>query len=91
MTDGNERSETRSTARYDGLWAGVTGTWQSGRWRGLLPLPCWSEPVTWGSPTGTRMDFGGRNVHTLVFQTRQPARIDDYATTSGAAADVAYG
>jgi hypothetical protein len=30
-------------------------------------------------PVGLRMDFGGRNVHTLVFQTGQPERIDDYA------------
>jgi signal transduction histidine kinase len=33
-------------------------------------------------PVGTRMPLGGRNAHTLVFQTHQPARIDDYAATS---------
>jgi signal transduction histidine kinase len=33
------------------------------------------------------MDFGGRNVHTLVFQTGRPERIDDYAGASGDAAD----
>jgi hypothetical protein len=36
---------------------------------------------------GLRMDFGGRNVHTLVFQTGRPERIDDYAGASGDAAD----
>ena len=38
-------------------------------------------------PVGLRMDFGGRNVHTLVFQTGRPERIDDYAGASGDAAD----
>jgi signal transduction histidine kinase len=44
--------------------------------------------ATWSStgpafPLGTHGRLGGRNMHTLVFQTRQPARIDDYAGTSG--------
>ncbi|HEX4399626.1 MAG TPA: GAF domain-containing protein, partial [Trebonia sp.] len=38
-------------------------------------------------PVGLQMDFGGRNVHTLVFQTGRPERIDDYAGASGDAAD----
>jgi signal transduction histidine kinase len=38
-------------------------------------------------PVGLRLDFGGRNVHTLVFQTGRPVRIDDYAGASGDAAD----
>jgi len=37
-------------------------------------------------PVGTRTRLGGRNVSTLVFQTRQPARIDDHASASGPAA-----
>ncbi len=40
-------------------------------------------------PPGTRIGVGGRNVHTLVFQTGRAARLDDYAGVSGAAADVA--
>ena len=32
---------------------------------------------------GDRLELGGRNVTTLVFQTRRPARIDDYANASG--------
>src|SRR6201993_2836693 len=36
-------------------------------------------------PVGTRVSLGGRNVRTLVFQTGQPVRIDDYAETSGPA------
>src|SRR6266516_2788349 len=40
-------------------------------------------------PVGTRVGVGGRNVHTLVFQTGRAARLDDYAGVSGAAADVA--
>jgi signal transduction histidine kinase len=34
-------------------------------------------------PVGTRKALGGRNVSTLVFETGQPARIDDYADFSG--------
>jgi GAF domain-containing protein len=34
-------------------------------------------------PVGTYIPLGGRNAHTLVFQTRRPARIDDYAGASG--------
>ncbi|MDT7642530.1 MAG: hypothetical protein QOC83_6818, partial [Pseudonocardiales bacterium] len=45
--------------------------------------------AAWGStlPIGTRVDFGGRNVNTLVFQTGRPARVDDYDVASGAAAE----
>src|SRR6185437_5484718 len=32
---------------------------------------------------GIRWNFGGRNLHTIVFQTGRAARIDDYASTSG--------
>jgi GAF domain-containing protein len=34
-------------------------------------------------PVGSRIDLGGRNVATLVFQTGRPARIDDYTDYSG--------
>ena len=40
-------------------------------------------------PVGARWSLGGRNVHTLVFQTRRPARIDDLAELSGSAAEAA--
>jgi signal transduction histidine kinase len=35
---------------------------------------------------GDRLELGGRNVTTLVFQTRRAARVDDYANASGPAA-----
>jgi PAS domain S-box-containing protein len=38
---------------------------------------------------GTAPALGGRNVHTLVFQTRRAARIDDYDAASGAGAEAA--
>jgi signal transduction histidine kinase len=38
-------------------------------------------------PIGTRARLGGRNVPTVVFQTRRPARIDDYAGASGPVGD----
>jgi signal transduction histidine kinase len=39
-------------------------------------------------PVGTLIPLGGRNAHTLVIQTGQAARIDDYAGASGTAADL---
>jgi signal transduction histidine kinase len=38
---------------------------------------------------GASARLGGRNMNTLVFQTRQPARIDDYADASGPGGDAA--
>jgi signal transduction histidine kinase len=38
---------------------------------------------------GTEIGPGGRNVHSLVFETGRPARVDDYADASGPAAGVA--
>jgi signal transduction histidine kinase len=38
-------------------------------------------------PVGTRWSLGGRNVPTLVFQTRRSARIDDYTGASGPLAE----
>ena len=40
-------------------------------------------------PAGTRLELGGRNLHTRVFQTSQAARTDDYAQATGAAAGLA--
>jgi signal transduction histidine kinase len=42
------------------------------------------DPV---SAVGTRLQLGGRNVSTLVFQTGEAARLDDYADSSGAIGD----
>jgi signal transduction histidine kinase/putative methionine-R-sulfoxide reductase with GAF domain len=42
-------------------------------------------------PVGTQTSPGGRNVTTLVFRTRRPARIDDYAGATGPPAVVARG
>ena len=38
-----------------------------------------------------RVELGGANVTTRVFQTGRPARLDDYAGAFGAAADVGHG
>ena len=53
----------------------AVGVWSS---TGVLPIP-----------VGTQVHLGGRNVPTLVFQTRRPARIDDYTHATGPVADVA--
>jgi signal transduction histidine kinase len=44
--------------------------------------------ATWGSadvaiPVGARHELGGHNLHTMIFKTRRPARIDDSADLSG--------
>src|SRR5215472_5085455 len=49
----------------------------------------WSRTGAVVFPVGTRTRLGGRNVSTLVFQTGRPARIDDYADTSGPVAKTA--
>jgi signal transduction histidine kinase len=38
---------------------------------------------------GSRWGIKGSNLHAIVFQTRQPARIDDYTGTSGPVAEAA--
>jgi signal transduction histidine kinase len=48
----------------------------------------WSGTGT-ALPVGTRMNLGGRNVHTLVVRTGRAARLDNYAGVSGVAAGVA--
>jgi signal transduction histidine kinase len=40
-------------------------------------------------PVGIRLEPGGRNMHTLVFQTGSSARIDSYGDATGHAANVA--
>jgi len=63
-------------SRYDpDGTATVIGTWAR---TGPLPLA-----------GGTRLEHGALSVHTLVFRTRQPARIDDYGDASGRGADIA--
>jgi signal transduction histidine kinase len=52
-----------------------------GAWAGTEP----GRPL----PIGLRVKRGGRNIHALVFETGQSARVDDYDTASGAIADVA--
>jgi GAF domain-containing protein len=42
-----------------------------------------------GVPVGTRSAVGGRNVLTLVHETKRPARIDGYHDASGEASDIA--
>jgi signal transduction histidine kinase len=49
------------------------------------PVGVWSATGTLPVTVGTRTGLGGRNVSTLVFQTGQPARIDDFADVSGPA------
>jgi len=49
----------------------------------------WASTGDEPAPLGIRLSLGGRDLHTLVFQSGRPARIDDYGGASGAAADIA--
>jgi signal transduction histidine kinase len=42
-----------------------------------------------GFPVGSRWSFGGHNLHTAVFESGRPARIDDTGYASGAVAEAA--
>ncbi|WP_445187707.1 GAF domain-containing protein [Pseudonocardia sp. Cha107L01] len=48
-----------------------------------------SSGATGPFSVGTRVELGGRNIATLVLQTGLPARIDDYADTTGPAGELA--
>jgi signal transduction histidine kinase len=79
------------------VFAAVTE--EAGRLLGAhLAMMCRYDPggavtvvASWSStgvafPLGTQWSLGGQNLHTLVFQTGQAARIDDYTSASGPAA-----
>ncbi|HEY2099181.1 MAG TPA: GAF domain-containing sensor histidine kinase, partial [Pseudonocardia sp.] len=38
-------------------------------------------------PVSTRWTLGGQNLHTMVFQTHRPARMEDYSAATGPAAE----
>jgi signal transduction histidine kinase len=54
-------------------------------------LGAWSSTGALPVPVGTRVHVGGRNVSTLVLQTGRPARLDDYADTTGPIGDYSRG
>jgi signal transduction histidine kinase len=65
-----------SMIRYDQDGAGtIVGAWTSTGAPGPIAV-------------GHRVPLGGRNLATLVFETGRPARIDNYADTSGPVGDV---
>ena len=66
--------DTTLMERYDHGIASVVGLWTSTD--GGVHAP------------QIQASLGGQNVATLVFQTRQPARFDDYTTATGSAAEV---
>jgi signal transduction histidine kinase len=49
----------------------------------------WATAGAPPAPLGTRLSLGGRDLHTLVFQSARPARMDDYGEASTAAAGIA--
>jgi signal transduction histidine kinase len=73
------RADATLLSRYDpDAKATVVGAWTSA---GGTP-----------APLGTRLSLGGRDLHTLVFQSGRPARMDDYgeASASATAAEIAH-
>jgi PAS domain S-box-containing protein len=70
-------ADTTRLVRYDAdATATVVSTWDQ---------PGDTVPVN-AVPVGTRMPLGGMNVVSLVAETGKPARIDDYASATGAIA-----
>jgi signal transduction histidine kinase len=70
-------SEATLLSRYDPDGAAtVLGTWT--RTGGAPPMSI-----------GGRFRLGGENLHTLVFRTRRPARIDDYSRASKVGVEMA--
>jgi len=49
----------------------------------------WAAAGATPAPLGTRLSLGGRDLHTLVFRSGRPARMDDYGDASTAAAGIA--
>jgi PAS domain S-box-containing protein len=78
----------------DGVFAAVTeevgqllpvefagmGRYDSGM---MTTVAAWSRTGDPFPPVGSRLTLGGTNLSTIVFETRRPARIDDYAEGSG--------
>ena len=59
---------------------------------GVVTLGAWSSSgAAVPFPVGTSVGLGGQNLITLVRQTGQPVRMDDYAGATGAGADVGHG
>ncbi|HXB48570.1 MAG TPA: GAF domain-containing protein [Streptosporangiaceae bacterium] len=56
---------------------------------GAVVVAAWSSTSA-AVPVGSRWGLGGRNVHTLVFRTGRPARIDDHTKASGPVAEAAH-
>jgi signal transduction histidine kinase len=54
--------------------------------QGAVAVAAWSSTSV-GFPVGTQWIIGGQNLHTIVFQTHRPSRIDDYAGASGPGAE----
>src|SRR5215469_13020169 len=49
--------------------------------RSVTVVGSWSSAGSSG-PAATQFSLGGRNIHTMVFQTGRPARIDDLTRAS---------
>jgi signal transduction histidine kinase len=56
----------------------------------ITAVAAWSSTGA-AFPVGTRWSLGGQNLLTMIFQTRQPARIDDHTEISGPVAEAARG
>jgi signal transduction histidine kinase len=55
----------------------------------LRVVAAWSHVGALPVPLGTQVDPGGQNVSALTFRTGRAARVDDYASASGPAAETA--
>ena len=56
--------------------ADFTGLWRYDQNGAVTAVGTWGADRPYPYPVGTRVPFGGANVHTLVFQTNRPVRLD---------------
>jgi signal transduction histidine kinase len=71
------------------LGADMTAVGQYGPGGLVRGVGAWSSAgVAMPAAVGTWTSLGGQNIATLVFRTRQPARIDDYGDATGAVGSI---
>ncbi|HEY2079989.1 MAG TPA: GAF domain-containing sensor histidine kinase, partial [Streptosporangiaceae bacterium] len=74
---------TQEAGRLLGVHHAVMGRYSP---EGAVVVASWSSTSA-AVPVGTEWITGGRNLHTTVTQTHQPARIDNYTGATGPAAE----
>ena len=57
----------------------------------ITVVATWGRTSSVAVPVGAQHELGGQDLHTTIFQTHRPARIDDLADSSGPAVELVRG